>query len=323
MSDNSRFPIVALILPAYNEEAVIAHTIEVLDAKLKMLIAAGAIHSGSHLLFVDDCSKDSTLSILRSLASPSVRTIKLAGNVGHQNALLAGMHYCTGKVDCIISMDADLQDDVNVIDEMIENFRKGAHIVYGVRQDRSTDTHYKKGTALFFYKLMNWMGVQLVYNHADFRLLSNTVLRELQKYREVNLFLRGLFPKMGFKSAFVYYDRQSRKAGESKYPFRKMLALAVNGITSFTSWPLKLITWMGVIVFAISLVLSLWVLYVVIRHDNTPGWASITLPIYFLGGIQLLAIGILGEYIAKIYLETKQRPPYHIEETIAPVNEAT
>ncbi len=314
MPEDRNNPVVAFLLPAYNEEAVLPHTIEVLQEKLQELISASEINAASFMLFIDDCSTDKTFFILKKDASAQVRAIRLSANSGHQNALLAGMHYVTGKVDCAISMDADLQDDVGVVNKMIREFKDGAHVVYGVRENRTADTRYKKNTALLFYRLMKWMGVKVVYNHADFRLLSNTVLTEFRKYKEVNLFLRGIFPKMGFKTAYVYYDRLERKAGATKYPFRKMFALAVNGITSFSSVPLKLITWMGLIVFIISLFLSLWVLYVVIRHSNVPGWASTTLAIYFLGGIQLLAIGILGEYISKIYLETKQRPHYHIEE---------
>jgi glycosyltransferase involved in cell wall biosynthesis len=226
------------------------------------------------------------------------------------------MHFVTGKVDCMISMDADLQDDISVTRQMLEAYNKGAQIVYGVRQRRGADTWFKKQTALAFYKLMQSMGVNLIYNHADFRLLSSKVLIEFGRYREVNLFLRGIFPKMGFTSATVYYDRQDRTAGETKYPLRKMLNLAMNGITSFSNVPLKIISYIGFMVFLGSVLASLWVVFVILTGRNAPGWASITLPIYFLGGVQLLALGILGEYISRIYLETKQRPVYHIEEVI-------
>lgn len=314
MPENRNLPVIAIILPAYNEEAIINTTIEILQTKLNGMVTAGDIDAKSFLLFIDDKSLDNTFTILKNKSSSTVRAIRLAANVGHQNALLAGMHYVADKADAAISMDADLQDDVNVLDEMLLKYKSGAHIVYGIRKDRSTDSGYKKNTAILFYKLMKMMGVQLIFNHADFRLLSRTVLNEFKKYKEVNLFLRGIFPKMGYTSAHVYYDRLGRTAGTTKYPFRKMLGLAINGLTSFSNFPLKLITWMGLIVFIISLFLSIWVLIVVIRHSSVPGWASITLPIYFLGGIQLLAIGILGEYISKIYLETKQRPHYHIED---------
>jgi glycosyltransferase involved in cell wall biosynthesis len=279
-------------------------------------IEEGLIAPGSFLLFVDDGSRDRTLQILREHKSNLVRSLKLSANCGHQSALLAGMHFVTGKVDCMISMDADLQDDISVTRQMLEAYNKGAQIVYGVRQRRGADTWFKKQTALSFYKLMQSMGVNLIYNHADFRLLSNKVLVEFGRYREVNLFLRGIFPKMGFTSATVYYDRQDRTAGETKYPLRKMLNLAMNGITSFSNVPLKIISYIGFMVFLGSVLASLWVVFVILTGRNAPGWASITLPIYFLGGVQLLALGILGEYISRIYLETKQRPVYHIEEVI-------
>ncbi|MCU0394867.1 MAG: glycosyltransferase family 2 protein, partial [Chitinophagaceae bacterium] len=257
-----------------------------------------------------------TLSILRSLAGRQVRVLKLSANCGHQSALLAGMHHVTGRADCMISMDADLQDDISCTRQMLEAYGRGAQIVYGVRQSRGVDTWFKKQTALLFYRIMQWLGVNLVYNHADFRLLSNQVLQEFGRYREVNLFLRGIFPRMGFTSATVYYDRQDRTAGETKYPLRKMLNLAMNGITSFSNVPLKIISYVGFLVFLASLMASLWVVFVILTGRNVPGWASITLPIYFLGGVQLLALGMLGEYVARIYLETKQRPIYHVEELI-------
>jgi hypothetical protein len=238
----------------------------------------------------------------------------MSANYGHQTALLAGMHYVAGKVDCMVSLDADLQDDLNCIGQMLNEYLAGAHIVYGVRNDRSSDSFFKRKTAQWYYKLMQKMGVNMIYNHADFRLLSNTILQELSKYQEVNLFLRGIFPRMGFKSAIVYYSRLERTAGETKYPFRKMLNLAINGITSFSDVPLKLISMVGFIVFLGSVMASLWVLFVLITGRNLPGWASITLPIYFIGGVQLLSLGVLGSYISRIYMETKKRPLYHVEQ---------
>lgn len=311
-----RAPVLAIVLPCYNEEAILSETIARLTAMMNEYMEEGVIAPGSFLLFVDDGSRDRTLYILREHKSNLVRSLKLSANCGHQSALLAGMHFVTGKVDCMISMDADLQDDISVTRQMLEAYNKGAQIVYGVRQRRGADTWFKKQTALAFYKLMQSMGVNLVYNHADFRLLSNKVLIEFGRYREVNLFLRGIFPKMGFTSATVYYDRQDRTAGETKYPLRKMLNLAMNGITSFSNVPLKIISYIGFMVFLGSVLASLWVVFVILTGRNAPGWASITLPIYFLGGVQLLALGILGEYISRIYLETKQRPVYHIEEVI-------
>jgi glycosyltransferase involved in cell wall biosynthesis len=311
-----RAPVLAIVLPCYNEEAILSETIARLSAMMNKYMEEALIASGSFLLFVDDGSKDRTLQILREQKSSMVRSLKLSANCGHQSALLAGMHFVTGKVDCMISMDADLQDDISVTRQMLESYNQGAQIVYGVRQSRGADTWFKRRTALAFYKAMQSMGVNLIYNHADFRLLSNKVLIEFGRYREVNLFLRGIFPKMGFTSATVYYDRQDRTAGETKYPLRKMLNLAMNGITSFSNVPLKIITYIGFLVFLGSLLASLWVVFVILTGRNAPGWASITLPIYFLGGVQLLALGILGEYISRIYLETKQRPVYHIEEVI-------
>lgn len=311
-----RAPVLAIVLPCYNEEAILSETIARLTAMMNGYMEEGVIAPGSFLLFVDDGSRDRTLSILREHKSSMVRSLKLSANCGHQSALLAGMHFVTGKVDCMISMDADLQDDISVTSQMLEAYNRGAQIVYGVRQSRGADTWFKKQTALSFYKLMQRMGVNLIFNHADFRLLSNKVLTEFGRYREVNLFLRGIFPKMGFTSATVYYDRQDRTAGETKYPLRKMLNLAMNGITSFSNVPLKIISYIGFLVFLGSVLASLWVVFVILTGRNAPGWASITLPIYFLGGVQLLALGILGEYISRIYLETKQRPVYHIEEVI-------
>lgn len=310
-------PVLAIVLPCYNEEAIIEGSIK----KLQQLMAGykheQLIDQRSFLLFVDDGSKDNTLQILRSHASQYLQTLKLSANCGHQHALLAGMHFVTGKADCLISMDADLQDDILVTRQMLAAFQAGNHIVYGVRDKRASDTAFKKGTALLFYKLMRRMGVNLIYNHADFRLLSNQVLLEFSRYKEANLFLRGIFPRMGYTHSMVYYNRQDRSAGETKYPFRKMLQLAVNGITSFSSVPLKIISVVGFLVFAASIAASIWVLIVILLGRNVPGWASITLPIYFLGGIQLLALGVIGSYVSRIYLETKQRPPYHIEEVIS------
>lgn len=312
----SQQPLLAVVLPCYNEEAVLGDTIQKLCQLLQQHIDGHIIDGRSFLLFVDDGSRDKTLSILRSQKSPMVKTLKLSANCGHQSALLAGMHYVTGKVDCMVSMDADLQDDTASLLAMIEQYKLGHHIVFGVRDNRDSDTAYKRRTAQWFYSIMKYLGVNLVYNHADYRLLSNTVLVEFGRYREVNLFLRGIFPKMGFTNAIVYYKRMERLAGETKYSFKKMLALAFNGITSFSNVPLKLISYIGFFVFFGSLLSSLWILFVYFTGRNVPGWVSTTLPIYFIGGIQLLALGVIGEYISKIYLETKQRPAYHIEEVI-------
>lgn len=309
-------PRLAIVVPCYNEQEVIADTMATLRLLLNRMTNEGLVAHNSFLTFVDDGSTDSTYRLLSEHQSTTNRIIKLSHNVGHQAALLAGLHYVTDKVDCCISIDADLQDDIEAIPEMVRHFHSGSHIVYGVRSARDTDTLFKKGTASIFYHLMVQMGVPIVNNHADFRLLSNTVLKEFARYKEVNLFLRGVFPQMGYPSSQVTYARKKRGGGHSKYPLWKMVKLAVNGITSFTNYPLKIITSVGVIVFAGSLLAALWVVYVVIAGKNVPGWASITLPIYFLGGIQLLSLGIIGEYISRIYLETKQRPFYHIEKII-------
>ncbi len=309
-------PTLTFVIPCYNEEATLQITVDYLNELLRQYIFNQLISEKSFLLFVNDGSVDATWQIIKNNGSNAVRGLKLSNNVGHQNALLAGLHFVNNKCDCCISIDADLQDDIAVTLPMIEQYLNGSHIVYGVRNSRRTDSAGKKFTAHLFYKIMKGLGCDVVYNHADFRLLSNKILTELQKYREVNLFLRGLFPVMGFTSTQVFYERKKRTAGETKYPFKKMLQLAINGITSFSNYPLKIITRIGLLVFLGSILISLWVAYVVITGRSVPGWASITLPIYFLGGVQLLALGIIGEYLGKIYLETKGRPRFHIEEEI-------
>jgi polyisoprenyl-phosphate glycosyltransferase len=312
----SSVPQLAIVAPCYNEEATLKDSLEKLVIKIKELKAKGMVKDSSYLLVVDDGSKDTSFNILQAAVGNHIKVLKLAGNVGHQRALLAGMHWVTDKCDVMISMDIDLQDDPGTIDKMLEEYAKGNQIVYGVRDNRDADSWFKKNSALLFYRMMQTMGVGLIYNHADFRLLSNNVLREFSRYREVNLFLRGIFPMMGFQNTKVFYQRQERTAGESKYPLRKMLHLAMDGITSFSNRPLKWISMIGLIIFIISLILSVWVLWVVVTGRSVPGWASITLPIYFIGGIQLLSLGIIGEYVSKIYLESKSRPQYHIEKVL-------
>lgn len=309
-------PKIALVIPCYNEAEIIDKTIGVLRAFLDDLISRNVISHESYMLFVDDGSSDDTFEKIRAHQSSWTRAIKLSGNVGHQYALLAGLHHVTQTVDCCISLDADLQDDIRVIEKMLADFRQGSHIVYGVRKRRSVDTPFKRYTALLFYTLMKWCGIKTVYNHADFRLLSNKVLLSFREYREVNLFLRGIFPLMGYRSSIVHYDRLERTGSTTKYSLFKMLRLAANGITSFSNIPLKVISLMGIFIFVVSIACSVWVVIEFIIDQTVPGWASITLPLYFLGGIQLLAIGVLGEYISKIYWETKGRPRYHIDEEI-------
>lgn len=309
-------PVLAIVVPCYNESEVIAQTYAILSEFIARLVAEKKIDSDSFLVFVDDGSIDDTYLILNKLSQDDsgVKLIKFSRNFGHQNALLAGMFSFCKESDCMITIDADLQDDLSVISDMIERYQKGAQLVYGVRSKRQRDSFFKRFTAEFFYKLMHFMGVELIFNHADFRLASKEAIIELARFEEVNLFLRGIFPQLGFQSAVVEYERKERQAGQTKYPFLKMLSFAVDGITSFTIKPLRMVTFIGMIIFAISLILSLFTLVSYYNSKVIPGWASIALPIYFLGGIQLLSIGIVGEYIGKIYKEVKRRPRYIIEE---------
>jgi glycosyltransferase involved in cell wall biosynthesis len=307
----------AIIVPCYNEEAVLIETNNRLLKLLASMQKIGLISGNSAIYYVDDGSIDNTWQIISTFHTQSlfVHGIKLSRNKGHQNALLAGIFNTTA--DIVISIDADLQDDINVIKEMIELYIKGNEIIYGVRSSREKDSFFKKYTAHFYYKTLKFMGVDLIYNHADYRLLSRRVINCLQEYKEVNLFLRGIIPQLGFRTATVFYERGERFAGESKYPLKKMLALAIEGITSFSVIPLRMITWLGFLVSLASLIMVAWILIgKFFIHSTIPGWASSVLPIYFIGGIQLLSTGILGEYLAKVYMETKQRPKYFIEELI-------
>ncbi len=281
------------------------------------MINKNKISAESSLYFVDDGSKDQTWQIIEELAEQhtAVRGIKLSRNRGHQNALLSGLF--TAEGDVLISIDADLQDDITVIEEMVDHYHDGSEIVYGVRNKRTTDTVFKRATAEGFYKVMHLMGVDIVFNHADYRLLSRNVIEHLKEYKEVNLFLRAMVPLVGFQSSNVYYERADRFAGESKYPLKKMLSFAWDGITSFSIMPLRFITATGFILFIATLVMSVWILGTKLFTDNAiPGWASTVLPIYFIGGIQVLSIGIVGEYIGKIYMETKERPRFIIDKVI-------
>ena len=305
---------VSIVVPCYNEEEVLLETTRRLTELLQQLISVDKISPQSCVYYVDDGSRDRTWELIRSLADSNtlIRGIKLSRNCGHQNALLAGLSTASG--DVVISVDADLQDDLTAIEKMIDCYYAGNDIVYGVRDSRKADTFFKRGTAAIYYRLLGAMGVELIYNHADYRLMSRRVLAALDKFGEVNLFLRGIIPQLGFTHALVYYDRAERFAGESKYPLRKMLAFAWQGITSFSAMPLRFITGLGLLVSMISLSVTLWALWIRLFTDEAiPGWASTVLPIYFLGGIQLLCLGIMGEYLAKIYAETKRRPRYIIE----------
>lgn len=313
----SRMIDISIVVPCYNEEAVLPETTRQLADLLQKLIVEGNITPSSRVYYVDDGSRDRTWELIESLAETHefVHGIKLSRNRGHQNALLAGLLTAEGEV--IISVDADLQDDLTAIKKMVEFYAAGYDIVYGVRDSRKTDTFFKSFTAKAYYHLLNSMGVEIVYNHADYRLMSRRVIEALKEFVEVNLFLRAIIPQLGFSYALVYYDRAERYAGESKYPLKKMLAFAWQGITSFSDLPLRLITGLGLVVSLLSFLITVWAIGIrLFTHDAIPGWASTVLPIYFLGGIQLLCLGIMGEYLAKIYSETKHRPRYIIEKMI-------
>lgn len=303
-----------IVVPCYNEEEVLPETIARLAALVRGLIEKGRIAPESGVYYVDDGSRDATWKIIQDAAAreAGVHGIKLSRNRGHQNALLAGLEGAQG--DAIISVDADLQDDLGVIEKMVDLYVGGAEIVYGVRESRTTDTIFKRITAEFYYRLLARMGVQIVFNHADYRLMSRRALQALERFGEVNLFLRGIIPQLGFTTATVTYARGERFAGESKYPLRKMLALAANGITSFSVVPLRLIAGLGLLISSFSALMIGWIVVGKLFNDVIPGWASSVVPIYLLGGVQLLSIGIIGEYIGKIYLETKRRPRFLIEE---------
>ena len=322
-----------IVIPAHNEEAVLEHTHKALNNVLCRLIAKGEISADSFLCFVDDGSKDRTWEILCSLSKDSksiesksieskqggitTKALKLSRNCGHQNALLAGLEYVADKCDCAISIDCDLQDDISVIDEFVAKAKMGAEVIYGVRKSRQKDSFFKKHTALGFYKLMDIMGVKITYNHADYRLLSNRAIQALLSFSEVNLFLRGIVPLLGFKTAVVEYDRLERFAGESKYPLGKMLSFAWNGITSFSVVPLRLVSVLGIVFFMLSITLGCYALFVKLFTDGVVyGWASTIIPLCFFSGIQLLSLGVIGEYVGKIYAESKRRPRYFIEEFV-------
>lgn len=307
--------ILYLVIPCYNEEEVLPETSRQLLLKMQSMLERGMISDKSRIMFVNDGSKDRTWEIIEGLhaSNPIYSGVKLSRNRGHQNALLAGLMTAKEKADMVISLDADLQDDVDIIDRMVEEYYAGHDVVYGVRSARKTDTFFKRFTAEGFYKLMAAMGVEIVFNHADYRLMSRRALEGLAQYKEVNLFLRGIVPQIGYPSATVTYERHERFAGESKYPLKKMLAFATDGITSLSIKPIRLITSCGVLIFAVSL---LMLLYSVIQHflgHTVAGWTSMIVSIWAIGGLQLLAIGIVGEYIGKIYLEAKERPKYIIE----------
>ena len=305
----------AIVVPCYNEEEVLPQTNQQLTALLNGMMRDGLVGEGSYILYVNDGSRDRTWQLIEQYAgsAPHVRGLKLAGNVGHQNALMAGLDTARQDADLTVSIDADLQDDINAIPEMVKKYNEGCDIVYGVRRKRTTDTFFKRTTAQMFYKFMNGMGVKSVYNHADFRLMSRRAVDALCQYEERNLFLRGLVPLLGYKTDSVYYDRLERQAGESKYPLSKMLSFAIDGVTSFSVKPLRLIFDLGLIFLLISLGILVYVIVALCEGRGVQGWASLMLSIWFVGGCVLICLSIIAAYIGRIYTEEKHRPRYNIE----------
>lgn len=320
----SVLPVLAVVVPCYNEQEVLPETSKRLTRLLSDLAASGEIDDRSRVWFVDDGSRDQTWPMMQALASESgsrICGIKLSRNRGHQIALLAGL--MTAEGDVLISVDADLQDDLGVIPRMLHEFKQGHDIVYGVRHTRDTDSMFKRATAEGYYRLLDRLGVEVVFNHADYRLMSRRAVESLRQFRESNVFLRGLIPQLGYPSTTVEYARAERFAGESKYPLGKMLALAWQGVTSFSTAPLRAITGLGVLISVISIGMAIWAMVARLMGINTvPGWASIVIPLFFLGGVQLLSLGIIGEYLAKIFLETKRRPLYFVDRQAKPPADA-
>ena len=309
-------PSLYIVIPCYNEEAVLPITAPLFRDKLLSLTQQGKISPDSRVLFVNDGSKDNTWNLICQLAKEDEHYmgICLSRNRGHQNALLAGLMEAKDKCDITISIDCDGQDDINAMDAMVDEYLSGAEIVYGVRSKRDTDTFFKRFTAESFYKLMKWMGADTVYNHADYRLVSSRALKEFANFKEVNIFLRGMFPLVGFKSTCVYYERHERIAGESHYPLKKMLALAFDGITSLSIKPIRIITGLGVVISLAAFALIVYALVSYFTGNVVSGWASSLIVTCFLGGIQLISLGVIGEYIGKIYMEAKARPRFIISE---------
>ena len=309
-------PVLYIVIPCYNEEKVLPITAPMFLKKIQDLSAAGKVSQDSRVLFVNDGSKDNTWNIIKDLskADPHYIGICQSRNRGHQNAVLAGLMEAKDKCDITISIDCDGQDDINAMDAMVDAYLDGCEVVYGVRSKRDTDTFFKRFTAEGFYKLMNWMGAEVVFNHADYRLISSRVLQEFANFKEVNIFLRGMIPLVGFKSTSVYYERAERIAGESHYPLKKMLALAFDGITSLSVKPIRMITGFGVTVSILSFIGVLWALIAQLTGSTVSGWASTMCVICFMGGVQLVCLGVIGEYVGKIYMETKHRPRYIISE---------
>ena len=309
-------PVLYIVIPCYNEEEVLPVTAPLFGEKISQLIITGKISEKSRVLFVNDGSKDKTWEIIKKFAAEEKYFIGISQsrNRGHQNAVLAGLMEAKLSADITISIDCDGQDDINAIDEMVEAYMNGADIVYGVRSKRTTDTFFKRFTAESFYKLLNRMGVEVVFNHADYRLVSKRVLEAFSDFKEVNIFLRGMFPLVGFNSTVVYYERHERLAGKSHYPLKKMLELAFDGITSLSIKPIRLITKLGILISILGVAAAIWAVVMEIIGDTVAGWASLVCIVSILGGIQLVSLGVIGEYIGKIYMETKSRPRYIISE---------
>lgn len=312
MGERKKIPSLYIVIPCYNEEEVLPITSKLFLEKIHQLVSAGKITDDSRVLFVNDGSKDRTWEIIQQLAAEDKHYIGIcqSRNRGHQNAVLAGLMEAKDRCDITISIDCDGQDDINAMDDMVEEYLNGCEVVYGVRSKRETDTFFKRFTAEGFYKLLNWMGAEVVYNHADYRLISSRVLQEFQNFKEVNIFLRGMVPLVGFKSTSVYYERAERIAGESHYPLKKMLALAFDGITSLSVKPIRMITSFGLLVAVLSFIGILWAVLATFLGHTVAGWSSMICIVCFIGGIQMLCLGVIGEYIGKIYLETKHRPRY-------------
>lgn len=309
-------PIVYFVIPCYNEEEVLPETVKRLSEKMDSMRSAGLADERSRMLLVDDGSKDKTWEVISRFHQENVYVegVKLAHNRGHQNALLCGLMTAKESCDCAISLDADLQDDTGVLDQFVQKFTEGCDVVYGVRNKRDTDTWFKRTTAEGFYKVMKALGVDVVFNHADYRLMSKRALEGLEEYREVNLFLRGIVPLIGYRRDYVYYDRHERFAGESKYPLKKMISFALDGITSFSVKPLKLISSLGILISVLSVFGLLYALISYFAGWAVSGWTAIVCSIWLLGGLQMLCLGVVGGYIGKIYSEVKDRPRYRVEE---------
>ncbi|WP_377520262.1 glycosyltransferase family 2 protein [Priestia megaterium] len=308
-------PLVTIVVPCYNEQEVLKETITQLSSVLDDLRKEELISANSKILFVDDGSKDRTWSLIamESTINRYVTGLKLSCNVGHQKALLAGLEKAKAKSDCVISIDADLQDDVSVIRSFLLKYHEGDEIVYGVRDSRETDTFFKRNTALCFYRLMQKLNINLIYNHADYRLMSKRAIEELSRYKEADLFLRGIVPLIGFKSSNVRYSRKKRLAGETKYPLKKMISFAFNGLTSFSVVPIRTFTFLGCVLFFISVITGCYAFIQKLLGNTSIGWTSLIISIWLLGAIQLISIGVVGEYIGKIFIEVKKRPPYAID----------